>query len=86
MHQVVTQRARWIGIATQAANDHPDFPYKDSESSRWKADAKERSRVAATKGIKQIRRRARNITTEARGDNGHHLFLAVRWTVEDLAA
>ena len=44
-YEEIYWRARWIGIATQAANEHPEFPYKDSEASRWKADARERARI-----------------------------------------
>ena len=50
-YEEIYRRARWIGIATQVANEHPEFPYKDSEASRWKADARERSRTAKKAGV-----------------------------------
>ena len=37
-------RAVWIGVATAEANDFASFPFKDSEASRWKADAAQRAK------------------------------------------
>ena len=38
-------RAKWIGIATHAAGNHSQFPFRDSEASRWKAVAAQRKRT-----------------------------------------
>ena len=40
----VKTRAKWIGVATFEANSSKVFPFTDSESSRWKADAARRRR------------------------------------------
>ena len=73
----VEERAIWIGVATQAANNHDDFPYRDSEASRWRADAKERAKLAKGNAIKQKRRRARNAAADAGADGGHSLVKSV---------
>ena len=31
-------RAKWIGKATTLANNLPDFPFKDNEAAKWKAE------------------------------------------------
>ena len=50
-------RARWIGIATAEANDFVSFPFKDSEASRWKADAAQRAKKNAKDGVDGRRRK-----------------------------
>ena len=47
----VKERAKWIGVATFEANSSKTFPFTDSESSRWKADAARRRREETKKGI-----------------------------------
>ena len=32
------KKAMWIGKATTLANNLPEFPYKDNEAARWKAN------------------------------------------------
>ena len=71
LHTRVVDRAVWIGIATQAANEHAAFPYKDSEAARWKADDKARRKLAATSGISGRRRRPRNEQLNPDACNGH---------------
>ena len=71
LHTTMVERAIWIGVATQAANDHDDFPFKDSEASRWQADAKARARLAKKSGSSEKRRRARKEQQRNVGDNGH---------------
>ena len=51
-------RARWVGIATHEANNFEQFPYKDSEAARWRADAAKRKKLEAKKGLDGRRRRA----------------------------
>ena len=51
-------RARWIGIATQAANETAAFPFSDSESSKWKAEAAQRAKANAKEGKDGRRRKA----------------------------
>ena len=51
-------RAKWIGIATQAAGNHSQFPFRDSEASRWRAVAAQRNRAAKKMGTDGRRRRA----------------------------
>ena len=50
-------RAKWIGTATLEANDMPAYPFSDSESSRWRADAAQRARANARNGVDGRRRR-----------------------------
>ena len=44
-------RAKWIGIATHAANNSTHFPFRDSEASRWKALAAQRKKAERAAGI-----------------------------------
>ena len=53
----VRSRAMWIGTATAEANDFASFPFKDSEASRWKADAAQRSKKNAKEGRDGRKRR-----------------------------
>ena len=49
-------RAKWIGMATHAANNSSSFPFRDSEASRWRAVAAQRKRAekkAGTDGRKK---------------------------------
>ena len=50
-------RAKWVGIATHEANHFNCFPYKDSESARWRAEAAKRAKDEAKRGIDGRRRR-----------------------------
>ena len=38
-YKVAWKRAKWIGIVTHAANNVPEYPYRDSEASQWRAAA-----------------------------------------------
>ena len=69
-------RARWIGIATQEANDMPAYPFSDSESPRWKADAARRARANAKSGIdgRRRRRRREGRLTFGPSDGGHDVI------------
>ena len=53
----VKNRAMWMGTATVEANGFASFPFKDSEASRWKADAAQRARSNAKNGEDGRRRR-----------------------------
>ena len=48
----VKARAIWIGTASVEANDFASFPFKDSEASRWKADAAQRAKGNARRTAK----------------------------------
>ena len=37
--QQVKRRAKWTGVVTRNANSATQFPFSDSESARWRADA-----------------------------------------------
>ena len=50
-------RAKWIGIASHAANNVEKYPFSDSEASRWRAEAAQRTRENAKKGVDGRRRR-----------------------------
>ena len=77
--EAVKAMAKWIGIATHAAGNHPQFPFRDSEASRWKAVAAQRNRVAKKVGVDGRRRRAAKPTNRiipaSRG--GHTIGLAL---------
>ena len=72
-------RAKWIGIATQAAGNHAHFPYRDSEASRWKAVAAQRKKANNKEGIdgrkKKGPKAAKKIIPVSEG--GHHVELAM---------
>ena len=44
-------RAKWIGMATHAASNFPQFPFRDSEASRWKAVAAQRKKAERKAGV-----------------------------------
>ena len=74
----VRTRAMWIGIATAEANDFARFPFKDSEASRWRADAAQRARSNAKHGKDGRRRRVplgRKLTI-AMSNGGHDVVKA----------
>ena len=50
-------RAKWIGMATHAASNVPDFPFRDSEAARWRAIAAQRSRADKKLGVDGRKRR-----------------------------
>ena len=76
--QKVKVRAKWVGIVTHEANSSKVFPYTDSESARWRADAARRRREEAKKGIDG--RRARKLKNKkpaiSAEDGGHKVVRA----------
>ena len=50
-------RAKWIGTVTHAANNVPEFPFRDSEAARWRAIAAQRSRAEKKAGVDGRKRR-----------------------------
>ena len=50
-------RAKWIGMATHAANNCLHYPYRDSEAARWKAVAAHRRRDERRAGVDGRRKR-----------------------------
>lgn len=74
----VKERAMWIGVATFEANSSKTFPFTDSESSRWKADAARRRREEAKKGIdgRRTRKRKASRATLKPEDGGHTVVRA----------
>ena len=72
-------RAKWIGMATHAAGNHPQFPFRDSEASRWKAVAAQRKRAERKAGIDGRRKKgakpAIKVIPTAKG--GHTIELAL---------
>ena len=72
--QIAEARAKWIGRATHEANSHSEFPFRDSEASRWHADAVKRARENAKKGIDGRKRRTpRTKKTISLEQGGHNL-------------
>ena len=71
-------RAKWIGIATHAANNMPNYPFRDSEASRWRAMAAQRARANKKKGIDGRRRRTQIQPRRviAKGKGGHDVVQA----------
>ena len=65
-------RAAWIGKATDHANDLPEFPFKDSEAARWRADAAKRAQETKKLGKIAKRRRARNLRAPLDGLGFRH--------------
>ena len=74
----VKVRAKWIGVATFEANNSDTFPFTDSESSRWKADAARRRREEAKKGIdgRKSRRKKERRPTLKPEEGGHTVVRA----------
>ena len=69
-------RAKWVGIATQAAGNHAHFPFRDSEASRWKAVAAQRNKAAKKTGADGRRRRvARPTKRVIPAAKGGHLIV-----------
>ena len=68
MEKETKRRAMWIGKATTLANNLPEFPFKDSEVARWKAE-KGRKGKAARKAAKE-RKKPWRFTEE---EGGHML-------------
>ena len=56
-HQTAKDRAKWVGIVTHAAGNATSFPFRDSEASRWKADAARRARANKKSGTDGRKRR-----------------------------
>jgi hypothetical protein len=74
--ETVENRAKWIGVATHAANNHLSFPYRDSEAAQWRANAARRARNNAKAGI-DGRRRKRPKQSEVAADEGGHVLAMV---------
>ena len=66
-------RAKWIGVATYEASNHSDFPFRDSEAARWRANAAKRARENAKNGI-DGRRRKTGPPVEVAADEGGHML------------
>ena len=49
--ETVKQRAKWIGRATSKANHGEEYPFRDSEVARWKAEAAARARSVSSCGM-----------------------------------
>ena len=78
-HRTTKARAKWIGMATHVANNVPEFPFRDSEASRWKALAAQRSRTEKKAGIDGRKRRGprqgKQVILADKG--GHHIEAAL---------
>ena len=74
----VKTRAKWVGVATYEANSSKTFPFTDSESARWKADAARRRRDEAKKGVdgRRSRRKKTRKTTIPPEEGGHTVVRA----------
>ena len=70
--QIAEARAKWIGRATHEANSHSEFPFRDSEASRWQADAAKRARENAKKGIDGRKRRTPKTKKTINFEQGEH--------------
>ena len=70
--EIAEVRAKWIGIATYESNNYPDFPYRDSEAARWKANAAKRARENAKAGIDGRKREAKKSKADVAADEGGH--------------
>jgi hypothetical protein len=68
---VAEARAKWIGIATYEASNHPTFPFRDSEAARWRAEAAKRARANARAGVDGRRRRAKRTVIISTAEGGH---------------
>ena len=76
-YKVAMARAKWVGMATHAAGNVPDFPFRDSEAARWKAVAAQRSRAEKKMGIDgRRRRRPRQVKQVVPEDKGGHCIRA----------
>ena len=71
-------RAMWIGLATHEANNCTQFPFRDSEASRWNAMAAQRKKAERKAGVDGRRKRgpkqAKPIIPASKG--GHSIELA----------
>ena len=71
-------RAKWIGTVTHAANNVPEFPFRDSEAARWRAIAAQRSRAEKKAGVDGRKRRGprqvKKVIPASKG--GHHIEAA----------
>ena len=75
--QIAETRARWIGRATHEANSHCEFPFRDSEASRWHADAAKRARDNAKAGIDGRKRRTPRMKKTISPEQGEHVLQPV---------
>ena len=51
-------RAKWIGTATHEANNHEQYPFRNSEAAKWRAETAKRNKLAAAQGGDGRRRRS----------------------------
>ena len=65
-------RAKWIGIASHAANELAEYPFKDSEASRWRADAAKRAKANAKCGADGRRKKGKGGRVIIEPGNGGH--------------
>ena len=71
--QQVKRRAKWIGVVTHNSNSSTQFPFSDSESARWRADANQRRKRKAKQGIDgRQRRKLRKERKEMSAQEGGH--------------
>ena len=76
--QQVKRRAKWIGVVTHNANSATQFPFSDSESARWRADANQRRKREARQGIDgRKRRKLRKERKELSAQEGGHTITRV---------
>ena len=75
-YKVAWNRAKWIGIVTHAANNMPEYSYRDSEASRWRAMAAQRAKEERRKGVDgRRRRRPREAKKEILESEGGHAIV-----------
>ena len=74
----VEQRAKSIGVVTHNANSSTLYPFSDSESARWRAEANQRKKRDAKLGVDGKRWRGVNAGRKELGpkDGGHRVVRA----------
>ena len=74
----IKDRARWIGVVTHEANSSTMYPFSDSESARWKAEAAQRRKSEAKQGADGRRSRLQRLRKKAipPHEGGHVLVRA----------
>ena len=76
-HEMAKQRAMWVARATVEANNLPNYPYSDSESSKQAAEEARRARRQAANGSKV--KVAQAITVARPPALGGHFLVAHVW-------
>ena len=67
-------KTKWIGTATHEANNHEQYPFRDSEAAKWRAEAAKRNKLAAAQGGDGRRRRSiKKQRTFSLRERGHDL-------------